>query len=430
MSIMNSHKFQKLISIFIVLVTASSPAWTEPGPGDVFREYKWRPDGKWQRVTGPDATAEGAKEFLPNSVNTVRIDELDGSVKIEAYIEMLLCHSGTVDKKIRANANPWIPIPEPAFIPGRAGRGPPNSEYQYMRYPCVHIPTEHVQQGNNTFEFTCSPGTSLGGWWPQWILYGVTFRIYYDNSKAHPTGTIIKPSSGSTISESPVLQANAAGPHPIKQVDFIGYYEDFNWQGDGNYRQWHYRYLYNEIKSHIGTTAEKPYKVTWNNSWIPTQGRPIRIMARIVDSKNMCYMTEPIENIHLARDKTVKMYKPYDVPKSWSTRIGNTHKCKIDVNDDLSKAIAAKIIMSTWNGVAADQIGINDKKVVTRIGKDHDLSYDEFDVPLSLINSGTNTLYTHSSTTHHGIEVQWPGMVLIVKYNEPEANRKKVSLDD
>ncbi|MFH1884884.1 MAG: VCBS repeat-containing protein, partial [Planctomycetota bacterium] len=118
----------------------------------------------------------------------------------------------------------------------------------------------------------------------------------------------------------------------------------------------------------------------------------------------------------------------------WSTRVGNTDKCKTGVNDDLSKAVAAKIVMATWNGVAADEIGINDKKVVTNVGKNHDLSYDEFDVPLNLIKAGTNTLYTHSSTTHHGIEVQWPGMVLMVKYNEPEAgadpNWNKPILDD
>jgi len=146
----------------------------------------------------------------------------------------------------------------------------------------------------------------------------------------------------------------------------------------------------------------------------------MKIMARIVDAAGMCYMTTAVENIHLVRDKTIRMYKPYNVPKRWSTRVGNTHKCKTDVNDDLSKAVAAKIIMSTWNGVAADEIGINDKKVVTNVGKNHDLSYDEFDVPLNLIRPGTNTLYTHSSTTHHGIEVQWPGMVLMVKYNKPE----------
>jgi hypothetical protein len=145
-------------------------------------------------------------------------------------------------------------------------------------------------------------------------------------------------------------------------------------------------------------------------------------------------MTSAVENIHLVRDNTVRMYKPYDVPKSWSTRVGNTDKCKTDVNDDLSKAVAAKIVMATWNGVAADEIGINGKKIVTKIGKNHDLSYDEFDVPLNLIKSGMNTLYTHSSTTHHGIEVQWPGMVLMVKYNEPEAgadpNWNKPILDD
>jgi len=411
---------KRIIEMIVLIVCMVSQASAEPGPGDIFREYKWRPDGKWQRVTGPDATAEGAKEFLPNSVNTVRIDDLDGAVKIEAYIEMLLCHGGTIDKKTRVNANAWIPIREPLLIPGDAGQGPPDTEYQYMRYPCVQIPLGQVERGDNTFEFTCSGGTALGGWWPQWILYGVTFRVYYDDSKPHPTGQVIGPSGSSTIGESAVLQANAAGPNPIEQVDFIGFYEDFNWEGDGQYRQWHYRYLYNEIKSHIGTAAAEPYKVTWDNTWIPTQSRPIRIMARIVDATGMCYMTPAIENIRLVRSKTVRMYKPYDVPKRWSTRAGNTHKCKVDVSDNLGEAVAAKIIMSTWNGVAAEQIGINDKPVVRAIGNNHDLSYDEFDVPLDLIRSGTNTLYTHSSTEHHGIEVQWPGMVLLIEYDEPE----------
>ena len=414
----------KRILIFILLLSMSYPVGAEPQPGDIFREYKWRPEGKWQRVTGPDATAEGAKEFLPNSINTIAIDDLDDALKVEVYLEMLLCHAGTVSKKIRINENLWIPIPESSLIPGKVGQEPLNSEYQYMRYPNVSIPLKYLRKGNNTFEFTCSPGTSLGGWWPQWILYGVTFRVYYNSSKPHPTGMITKPSAGSTIAEAPVLEVRAKGPHPINKVDFIGFYEDFNWEGDGNYRQWHYRYLYNEIKDHMGTAAQKPYKVIWDNSWIPTQDKTIKIMARIVDASGMCYMTPAVKNIRLARDKTVRMYKPYDIPKAWATRVGNTDKCKIDVNDDLSKAVAAKIIMSTWNGIAADEIGINGKKVITNIGKNHDLSYDEFNVPLNLIKAGTNTLYTHSPTTHHGIEVQWPGMVLMVQYKNSQTRQK------
>ncbi len=410
----------KRIGIFPLLVLMAIDVWAQPGPGDVFREYKWRPARKWQRVTGPEVTEPRAREFLPNSVNDIFINDLDGAKKVEAYIEMLLCHGGTVNKRMRVNANRWITIPESSFIPGDAGRGPPDMEYQYMRYPSVQIPLEHIKEGINTFEFTCSAGTALGGWWPQWILYGVTFRVYYDDSKPHPTGEVTKPAAGSTIGDHPDLVAAAEGPNPVERVDFIGLYEDFNWEGDGNYLQWHYRYHYNEMKNHIGTAAAEIFRVTWNNSWIPTQDQSMKLMARIVDDTGMCYMTPAVSGIRLRRDHTVKMYKPYDVPRRWSTRAGDTHKCKVDVNDNLDKAVAAKIIMSTWNGVAADEIGMNGKKVVTRIGQNHDLSYDEFEVPLKLIKPGVNTLYTHSKTTHHGIEVQWPGMVLLIKYDEPE----------
>jgi hypothetical protein len=41
-------------------------------------------------------------------------------------------------------------------------------------------------------------------------------------------------------------------------------------------------------------------------------------------------------------------------------------------------------------------------------------------VPLELIKQGTNTVYTYSTTEHHGIEVQWPGMVLLLRLDEPE----------
>ncbi len=406
--------------VLSLLLLASSAGQAGPGPGDIFREYKWRPDTKWQRVTGPKVKEPRARKHLPNSINKVNIDDLDGAVKAEVYIEMLLCHSGTVGQKIRVNKKAWLPIPESAYIPGNAGTGSPNTEYQYMRYPAVKVPLNYLRNGDNAFEFTCSGGTVLGKWWPQWIVYGATFRVYYNDSKPHPAGAVLNPVPGSVIGELPTLQATASGPAGVKQVDFIGLYEDFNWEGDGNFRQWHYRYLYGDIKNHIGTATSKPYKVVWDNSWVPTQPEPIKIMARIVDKTGMCYMTQAVDNISLARRKTVRMYKPYRVPRSWATRAGDIDSCKVDVTDDLSKAIDAKIVMATWNGLGARVIGINGIKVVNNVGKDHDLSYDEFAVPLNLIKRGVNTCFTYSNTKHHGIEVQWPGMVLMVKYNEPE----------
>ena len=393
----------------------------EPLPGDVFREYHWRPEGKWQRVTGPEVEDPRAKKHLPNAVNRIVIDDLHLARRVEACIEMLLCHGGTVGKRIRIGGGPWIEIPESGLIPGTSGQGPPDSEYQYMRYPNVEIPLGGVVEGENTFEFTCSRGTALGGWWPQWLLYAVTFRVYYDPAKPHPTGAVVSPAAGDVLGERPRLAARANGPNPIERVDFVGLYEDFNWEGDGNWRQWHGRYLFGQIYNHVGTASEAPYEVAWDTTWVATQTEPLAVAARIVDATGMCFVTPAVEGLRLVRPHSVRMYKPYDVPRRWSTRAGRRHACKVDVGDDLSKATDAKIVMVTWNGVAADEIGIGGTKVVGKVGKNHDLSHDELPVPLALIRPGTNTLYTFSKTEHHGIEVQWPGMVLLIRYDEPEA---------
>ena len=70
--------------------------------------------------------------------------------------------------------------------------------------------------------------------------------------------------------------------------------------------------------------------------------------------------------------------------------------------------------------MAADAISIGGTKVVGGVGKNHDLSHDEFPVPLKLIRAGVNTLSTSSDTPHHGIEVQWPGMVLMIRHAKPD----------
>ena len=256
-------KFWLLALIGIPMAT---DAMAEFKPGDVFREYYWRPEGKWQRVTGPDATHEGAQRFLPNAVNTILIDDLENAARIEAVVEMLLCHGGTVNKRMRVNQNHWISIPESSLIPGEVGTGGPRDEYQSMRYPWVEIPLDQIQEGENTFEFTCSGGTALGKRWPQWILYGVTFRVYYDQVKPHPTGSIVSPSAGASHGSPPVLEVQASGTHPIRQVDYIGFYEDFNWEGDGEYRQWHHRTLFGSLYNHIGSATETPFRVTWDTS--------------------------------------------------------------------------------------------------------------------------------------------------------------------
>jgi len=58
-----------------------------------------------------------------------------------------------------------------------------------------------------------------------------------------------------------VIRCKVGADADVNNIDVIGLYEDFNWEGDGRYRQWHYRYHYGRMQSHIGTATASP----WNS---------------------------------------------------------------------------------------------------------------------------------------------------------------------
>jgi len=407
--------------IFLLIMLAASAIASAPGPGDVFREYGWKGSwvnaGNWQRVTDPHARHSGAKEFLPNPVNTVAIDDLEGAVRAEVYLEQWGGHAGTSNKRLRLNGRDWIAVPEPEGIPAAAGLRSLSPEcFQYFAYPSVPVPLEQLREGENTFEFSCDGQVCFDFGWGQWGVYGVTFRIFYASSKPHAAGRIVSPAPGASFGDSLriVLESPAAA---VAQVDFIGLYEDFDYEGNGLFRQWHFNYRYGEIQRHLGTATEAPYAMTWRTDWVPDQEEPVQLMARLRDTDGVYSMTEIVGDLSLVRSgRSVKLYKPYDVPPHWQTRTGNRQSCKVFVPHDLRRAGAAQMILTTWSGGHADAIGVNDSTIVRRVGKAHDYSYDEIEVPLELLRGGINTFFTYSRTEHHGIEVLWPGIVLKVQY--------------
>ena len=416
-----------LIRAFVPLgiLLFATVASAQPQPGDVYREYRWHPNtatgpaakGSWLRVTGPDATEAGAHEFLPNSVNHLRVDDFEHAVRAEMSLEVLNVHPGTKGHKVRLNGGDWLPIPFSPLVPGTTGTGQPALEYHTMQYPVVPISLDALKNGDNTFEFTAERGTSFSNRWPQWISYGASIRVYYDEAaKDHPTGQITSHSQGASVGENEVFGATTSSTTPIKQVDFVGKYTDFNWEGDGNYRQWHDQTLYSKVRNHIGTDTSAPYNVTWDNDWVPDQDEPMEVSARIVDNTGLTYITPPVSGLELERSYSVEMIKPYDVPRKWGTRAGRTHTAKLDVLSDMSDVSAAQITMGTWNGTAVHKISLNDNFVKGAIGRGGDISYDSFPVPLDFIQPGTNVFDTFSFTQHHGIDVQWPGPVMFVRH--------------
>jgi hypothetical protein len=257
-------------------------------------------------------------------------------------------------------------------------------------------------------------------------LYAATIRIFYDSSKPHPKGFINTPVEGDTIGDFPEIAVQVKkSSHKIESVHYIGFYDDFDWRGSGEFRKWHFQYHAGKIKHHMGRTGRPPFEISWNNRLIPDQSTPISIKAMLRDSTGMCYMTPAVENISLIRnERSVKMYRSNDVPEKFSVRVGRQKSCTIEINDDLSKAQSARLIVSTWSGATDDgsrhEIGINGIKLSDNFGVFHDYSYNYLHIPLEFLQQGTNEIYIHSDFKGHGLEINWPGPVILIEYQNGE----------
>jgi hypothetical protein len=412
----------------MTLLLQGGHALAGPEPGDIFREYVWRPgsaDNSWQRVTGPDAEAEGARQFLPNRVNHIEIGDLGGAVRAEACVEQWGGHAGTGHKRMRVNGHAWIEVPEPPHIPGERGQGGPSINYQYFAYPCVPLPLEQIVEGLNTFEFLCRSGEDSGGawlgrWWPQWGVYGVTFRVYYAADKPHPEGAIEYPAPGGQLAGEQVVSVAAHGPTPVESVDVVADYAGFDQDGNGDFSGWQYRYRYGRMVGHLGTAEGPQWRLTWVTDEVPSQAEPVRLCAWIRDATGLCFVTPAVEGLVLRRPWGLKMYAARHVPPQWQTRAGNTHSCSMTIGDDLSGAVAAYVVLATWNGDHCEELGVNGVRIAGRVGRNHNYSLDRFAVPLKALRQGENVVSTFSSTEHHGIEVMWPGPVLFVQFDTSE----------
>jgi hypothetical protein len=206
------------------------------------------------------------------------------------------------------------------------------------------------------------------------------------------------------------------------RVEFIGEYEDFDWDGDGVWREWQYQTRYGVLHHHIGTATAPPWRVAWDASRLPDQVQPIRVRARITDATGLTYLTPPLEDLRLERARRrVRMFTSQDVPDRFSARAGGSAKCNIDVRD-LDNARAAWLIVSTWSASTDDEsiheLRLNGERLANRFGQFHNYSYDRLPVPLDRLRRGSNEIAVFSEFTGHGLEVNWPGPALVVEYEK------------
>ncbi len=421
---MTAQALLTMLALF-VFMSSSTAGFTEPPPGSIYREYFRIIDAgsnAW-RVTDPNAPHSGARQFLPNPVQSLTIGDLQGAIRAEAILDVWGGHPGTTTKRFRFNGRPWIGIPELTSTPT------PGECYTQEANYTVEVPLADLIQGNNTFEGTSGGQTCWDFGWGQWGWYSIMVRVYYNDSKPHPTGQISSQTTGGTFGDNPVIAVTPQSG-TINRVDFLAHYESYDTDGDGVYRDWqrnYHRGRYDtEIKprNHVGTANAAPWQVTWNTDWVPNQpARSVRLVAHIRDNNGIWFVTNAIDSLTFRRTNgTVKLYKPIDVSESFWVRNGATKSCTIPIpsTDTLASATAARLYLATWNGIDGQGSG-HWKKVnswtAPIVGEDHYYAYNEIVVPPSALVSGNNMFSFYSFSIHHGVEMMWPGPAIAVRYS-------------
>jgi hypothetical protein len=278
-----------------------------------------------------------------------------------------------------------------------------------------------LKQGMNDFRFTAGPQACYSFDWGFYWVYAFTVRLYYGGSMPHPEGRITSPADGDLIGDFPRIVATAhRADVPISRVDFLGEYEDFNWEGDGVFRQWHYVLERGILSRHIGTAMQPPWTAAWDTSWLPDQQQPVRLAARITDAHGWSYMT-PAVTVRMQRaGRSVKMFKASDVPEKFASRVGARKECKIMVEGSLAGARAMRLLLSTWSAAHDGEITLNKTKLADRVGYVHNYSFDSIPLARGVVKEGENVFSIFSNTKEHAAEVNWPGPVLLVEYGPPD----------
>ena len=404
----------------ILTITCSlmfSFAYSQPQPGDVFREYKWY---NGYGDSGQALRVGGKQDYGGYDVKFPRSIDLVQATRAEIIVEKILCHTGTHGLSVSLNNNDWIAVPESDSIPY------PQWNYQHHTYPVVKVPLAYLSSGNgNVFRLkvdTDSPD------WPQNLIYGFHIRIYYDKDlKSYPHGVISSLQDGDILGDEVSLRVDVTETDTsIVQVDYIGYYEGVNWEGDGQYQQWHCHYFHGDLIHHIGSATTAPYNVIWDIGWLPDQRHPIQIAARITDDTGMIYFTDSVKNLTLGRATySVELCKPHNVSWGWVTRRDNKSE-KFNLSGDLQRAVEARMVWTSWSAGHMNGIYINDSLVFDVEGEPHRYKAHNVDISdfIHVLKQGENKLHTGVKTKDsegeeiHGMEVQWPGIMILIKYKK------------
>ncbi|WP_238749147.1 hypothetical protein [Neolewinella maritima] len=410
----------RLLSLLFLSATLYGQ-WT---PGDVYREYIWTTpagDGEaFLRVGGRYGYAEQVGK-LPDSLQVgdqlVFPQALDLTAATHATLtfEKVLGHEDSRDLRVAVNGHTALSIPEPADVPE------PQTEYMYHTDVTVEVPLAQLHAGHdNRFALTLDTAQRWG--WPQNLFYAVILRVHY------PSDTVSMP-----VIDYPDQMVPSSSYLYIKDVragdelaDYVFIGHDVDWSGRGVQDRIHWQTHRGEPLQIIGrsTARSTRFAQRWNTEWLPTQ-EGFAVQARVLGADGKYRVGPPLRNLTLApRPYTVAVYGG-EAPRNWVTRSGAFEQ-SIQIDEDVETATALQVHWVSWSPCYSNGVFLNGHLIWDRtddcyVFATHSPQYTGHDV--HYLQSGENMLSTALTPLFrgemvHGMEVQWPGMQLRVRYGK------------
>ncbi|MEO0732258.1 MAG: hypothetical protein AAFZ52_05450 [Bacteroidota bacterium] len=354
----------------------------------------------------PDSLQQGDELILPQPL------DLEGVVRAEVTLEKVLSHEDSRDLRIAINGHPPISVPEPAWIPE------PQTEYMYHTDLTVPIPLEQLST-ETPLRFRLTLDEKQRWDWPQNLFYGLCFRLYYAPAAAAPELAAVP----QALPAASYLRL--ATPKDAVSANYILVGKNADWSGRGHQTRKHWQTHRGQAHHIIGQSndAATDFAVRWDTEWLPDQDN-IGVQARVLGTDGKYRVTAVTEGLRLApRPYTVKLYAPGPAPRNWVTRSGEFSQT-IAVGDSVERAKALQLLWTSWSPCYANGLFLNDHLIWDRtddcyVFATHTPAYTGLEV--KYLQPGENVLKTALTPLiggHmvHGMEVQWPGIQLKVKY--------------
>jgi uncharacterized repeat protein (TIGR03806 family) len=388
--------------------------WYEPG-----LEHGNPVSNRRFRVNAPEAVLHPSygqrSETKSSGMLQIRMEaDLRRLAGAELYLELWGGHPGTANRRVTVNGRTTYHLPV-------AG----DDRQCTHLYPLVPLKVTDLVNGYNALQFACDQGTAS---WGHFIVDNACLRAVLPND--HPDlaqaglaafrATVrATPAAGETLGLT--LAAPEASLAAVAAVEFQGYYQGYDENGDGQTTDWHGFTKHRQPVAVLGTADRPPFTATWDLSLLPDQKNlAVRAVVHFKDQPNLIYVTPATRGLRTpARPGTrVAVYPSKDLPRPFWSRASRKRSCTIDLDVNPGQIEQAELHVVAWDGGAGtvkDYFTLNGRAFPVAGGGKHDVIYSRLTVDPGLLRKGTNHLELLSDTEHHGIEILLPGPALVVR---------------